>query len=677
VNNPTIEIQAARVLEEGTRLSLRNVSIGRHARCACMVSLALLASLSAKAADVYVSLDGADSSAGTLDMPFRTIGRAVAGLKPGDTLFIRSGTYFESVRIEVSGTADAPITIRSYPGEVATIDSGTPDFRRIGNADWELVDADLGEYRSVRPSPWGNIPYAYVDGIAGYENERVFLIPYEKPAHFRSTNEDYVDTTTPLYVGPGVYYDHLDHRIHIRLAKTADVKAAENRYGRVFDADLPDPRRYSIILSMALSSLEISGSYLVFQDLTVNQADRSIEIRHGAHDLRFDGVTVWKGAKGIAADGAHDAAITRSKIYGDNPYWIFWSDMKKAPRPADLARSTSIELSGGAHDWEISYNHVRGSGQDLFSTSTDESRIALHHNRFENCADDAFEIEGTVNVGRISIYENYIANCLIAVAPGQATPRFDGPLFFYRNVVSFLRNPPVNRKEGINRWNGGGRFGFQRMFKNSPGQNYSTRNAHFYNNTLLLLNSPGHGISIIPKDPQDTRVANNIMMVVNGPVMGRYRLGPGQVMDGNLYWRIGGARPKHLLWKYDTVSQLHETIGVEARGIGDRPKTGTDPRLVNLTFDVVNRDASVWELTPTSEIRRMTDFMLSADSPAIGAGIAIPPLPSLEALPDTRSSRDLGAIPFGTPTAEFDVFPFVPSRAQVSARMVSPGRISQ
>ena len=56
----------------------------------------------------------------------------------------------------------------------------------------------------------------------------------------------------------------------------------------------------------------------------------------------------------------------------------------------------------------------------------------------------------------------------------------------------------------------------------------------------------------------------------------------------------------------------------------------------------------------------MTDFLLRAGSPAIGAGVAIPAHPTIGTLPDTRNSRDIGALPFGTAAAEYQGFPFVP-----------------
>jgi hypothetical protein len=647
-------------LKAGFGLYIRRWSAVGLFRILTICSIALFVASPVSAAVYYVSLAGADENTGTLQAPFRTINYAVAKLQPGDTLFVRDGTYFENVRVRVSGTKEASITIRSYPGERATIDSGIADFRRVGNSDWEIVDPNLGEYRSVRQFPASGYPYAYVEGIPGYENQRVFLVPYKSGQHFRAPSADYVNPTTPVYVGPGVYYDPSDERIHIRLAKTADLKSAEARYGHVFDGDLPDPRHHSIILSMARYTVDVSGSYLTFKDLTINQASRSIRISASVQGLQFLGMTVWNGAKGIAAeaDNVHDVLITQSRIYGDNPYWVFWSDIKDEPFPAELLRTTSLDLRGGARDWTISYNHIRGSGQDLVSTNTNEDRIFIHHNRLENCLDDAIEIEGTVNVGSISVYENYISNCLTALAPGQSTPKFSGPLLFYRNVVSLLREPPVNRAPGINAWNSGSRFGFFEMFKNNTGPKDSTRNTHIYQNTLLLLGSTGRGINFTPKYPEGTRIANNIVMTVNGRANGEYRLAKDQVVDGNLYWKINTADTEHLVWTADTVQELSKATGIEARGIGETPKRGTNPHLSGLALNYLDRSGTVWRLSPESEVRKVTDFMLCAGSPAIGGGIKISPPPVIGNLPDTRSSRDIGAIPFGTSAEEYEVFPF-------------------
>jgi parallel beta-helix repeat protein len=71
--------------------------------------------------EYYVATSGDDSNPGTLALPWRTVQRAIGGVKPGDVVNIRGGTYREAVNCWVSGTAASPITLQSYNGESATI----------------------------------------------------------------------------------------------------------------------------------------------------------------------------------------------------------------------------------------------------------------------------------------------------------------------------------------------------------------------------------------------------------------------------------------------------------------------------------------------------------------------------------------------------------------------------
>ena len=49
------------------------------------------------AEDYFVAPNGSDRNSGTLEKPFRTIGKAVRVLKAGDTCYIRGGRYHEEV----------------------------------------------------------------------------------------------------------------------------------------------------------------------------------------------------------------------------------------------------------------------------------------------------------------------------------------------------------------------------------------------------------------------------------------------------------------------------------------------------------------------------------------------------------------------------------------------------
>jgi hypothetical protein len=73
----------------------------------------------------FAAPDGSDSSRGTKLRPFRTAQRVVDSLRPGQTGCLRAGTYSEPsefvVRFDHGGRPDARITLRSHPGERATL----------------------------------------------------------------------------------------------------------------------------------------------------------------------------------------------------------------------------------------------------------------------------------------------------------------------------------------------------------------------------------------------------------------------------------------------------------------------------------------------------------------------------------------------------------------------------
>ncbi|MBU1746446.1 MAG: right-handed parallel beta-helix repeat-containing protein [Chloroflexi bacterium] len=82
----------------------------------------------------YVSPAGDDHHPGTIAQPWQTIQKAADTLVPGDTVYIRAGTYPERVIPQHSGSAGSIITYVAYPGETVTLD-GTgvvvPEYRGL------------------------------------------------------------------------------------------------------------------------------------------------------------------------------------------------------------------------------------------------------------------------------------------------------------------------------------------------------------------------------------------------------------------------------------------------------------------------------------------------------------------------------------------------------------------
>ncbi len=84
----------------------------------------LLPAFNAAAGNVYyVALTGSDLNPGTQGLPWRTISKAVTVAKPGDTVYVRGGTYAEQVHFITSGIERQAVTsVILSEGNKATFD---------------------------------------------------------------------------------------------------------------------------------------------------------------------------------------------------------------------------------------------------------------------------------------------------------------------------------------------------------------------------------------------------------------------------------------------------------------------------------------------------------------------------------------------------------------------------
>lgn len=97
----------------------------RHFTLAAIATL-LLTATPLHAATYYVSTTGNDANLGTIDQPFLTINQGVKKLAPGDQLYVRGGTYNQSVLVYqkhgIVNGVPSPIRINTYGTEVVIID---------------------------------------------------------------------------------------------------------------------------------------------------------------------------------------------------------------------------------------------------------------------------------------------------------------------------------------------------------------------------------------------------------------------------------------------------------------------------------------------------------------------------------------------------------------------------
>jgi parallel beta-helix repeat protein len=97
----------------------------------------------ASAATYYVATNGNDTFNGSSSNPWATLQHAVEAIAPGDTIFVRSGTY-AGCRIRNSGTVSAPKTLARDTGATVVINTPGPQ-----NSHSSLIEIENGNGTEV------------------------------------------------------------------------------------------------------------------------------------------------------------------------------------------------------------------------------------------------------------------------------------------------------------------------------------------------------------------------------------------------------------------------------------------------------------------------------------------------------------------------------------------------
>jgi hypothetical protein len=101
---------------------------GKRLAFPAFLALSVVLPLPLLAAEFYVSPSGRSGGNGSAQDPWdlRTAFAQPAAVRPGDTIWLRGGVYPGSYRSVLTGTSGAPIKVRQYPGERATLRGNEP-----------------------------------------------------------------------------------------------------------------------------------------------------------------------------------------------------------------------------------------------------------------------------------------------------------------------------------------------------------------------------------------------------------------------------------------------------------------------------------------------------------------------------------------------------------------------
>jgi hypothetical protein len=581
---------------------------------------------------------GVDRQEGTEANPWKSINHALKRLKPGHTLYLRGGTYYECVTMAIVGTPEKPITIRSYPGELAILDGGHREFLEDPHSAWEPVpDGAPGEFRSTKT-------YSHGGGFGNFADSMVPLHRYLNFTDLRSSNElwikglnDRQDHAPGLYCGPGVRRDPETGRIHIRLAHTQLAGLGDSHY-----RGATDPRKLPLVIAGHDYTLRIEGArHVRIQDLVIRGAERSAvlitedaeDTEQDAVDIVLDGLTLYGSGSALQVRRTRGLVLVNCALHGHAAPWHSRAHHKYR------ALAGYLVMAAGK-DFEFSYCDFTDHHDALQVYFVDGLRF--HHNFVDNFNDDGIEAGPKKKRGQTLIYQNLIGRCLSPFTlhgkPGEkpvpiASEEGSG-VYIFRNVVDgrrgTYRSPPQEPDPSG-------------AFLDSPTGGIAHDHGsptwpiyYVYHNTFVLKDPERRGNYGFRwgSGLRETKryVFNNIFVQLEGSPT--FRLFPSAdddfQADGNLHWSVKeGARFQGGLFDKFRRSGIFEASKKRYPAGWFAKDRFAEPKFLSLA------EGRSW------------DLRLHKDSPAIDAGVEIPahwpdPLRKYD-----KGTPDVGALPLG------------------------------
>ncbi|QDU25496.1 hypothetical protein ETAA8_05650 [Anatilimnocola aggregata] len=608
---------------------------------------------------------GHDSNAGTEAAPWRSLRYAARKVQPGDTIYLRGGTYYEHVALVRSGTAEAPITIASYPGELAILDGGLREFAEDPAGSWRpLPDGAEGEYISAksyfdadtRLPPHQFLPGAW-EPMWGIEDERPLalgnfadsLVPlhgYRTLKDLRSPNEYWLGNkqeiaTIGLYGGPGMWFNRQTGRVHIRLAHNQLAGLGKQAY-----RGETDPRRVPLIVALGFGAnvLRLTGiKHVTIQGLVLRGATGSPLIHvYGSENIELDHLTVYGGFPALLVNATKSLRVTNSAFRGLAAPWTSRAHMKyRGTASYQIVLQNNQPLND---DIELAWCEFTDDHD--FAYLRCATNLRFHHNLVDNFNDDGLESGPKLRAHTLFISQNRIGACLIPFSqheidkdesPVDHTP--ETGVFVYRNVIDLRRgtykSPPKEadatgsylHEEGhLVGDHGGPTWPVLRFYHNT-----TLRKTPVFRDYFLF----GLGAQGLRNTERD--VLNNIFVQAE-QVPGAGFAGikePGNVRaGGNLLWGLkeGPELAREPFAKFRASPLFIASRKYYEPGLTTHDKVA-DPKFVAYSVD-----------SPAT-----ADLHLQPDSPALNSGLKVPaawPDPLRDA---DQAEPDIGAIPHGAP----------------------------
>jgi len=362
-------------------------------------------------AGYYVAPDGSSGNGGTSGAPW-TLAYALAGaggrLAPGDTVWLREGTYAGTFRTALAGAPGSPIVFRQYPGERATLDGGLrvdgPDvvfwgFEIMQSAPLSNGTLPALEAHGARTKFINLVIHdAAQQGITFWDGA-VDAEVYGSIVYNNGTRENldhgiYVHNTTGTkLVEDNVFFNNLAYGIHVYATSNNGTQRNVHVIGNASFGNGSISTQWSERVNMLVGA-EVPGEGMRVEENMLyygGTEGRNMWIGYTApsEDVVVRGNTVWGGWRALLVGEWADATVQDNTIGGTDEVVALteaslaghvWSGNRYYRDPAAAAWGLGDEMLSLA-GWQAATE--LGAGDVALASSPGTPTVFVRLNRYE------------------------------------------------------------------------------------------------------------------------------------------------------------------------------------------------------------------------------------------------------------------------------------------------------
>ena len=398
--------------------------------------------------------------------PADDIQKALDAAKPGDTIVLKDGVYYQSVVITRGGTAAKPVTLRAANGGGATLSGAVPP--KQAKLKFELVEGDLYKAAAGHRVWWVMIGSRNLVNYGNLSYLTQFQFPNQSGGGLkRCVPEGFAWQDGTLYVRLEKKANPNDAAIEISRLTGGHTSAEPEFAKRIHWApdtgfDVPGTGH---LFCETLGLITVKADNVVIEGLRLHMGVGSAVIVHGndvtVRDCYITGSHIGIYQPDVVKLPPHESPghrpIGRSNRiargltveyceYNASPGYRlcrrgFWGGLYAA-NISGVFMNFGGPRSIVRHNWvyDSSQDHLQPRGNGT-SSPADASEIA--YNLIQNCADDPIEFDSATPMN-LRVHHNVILDgmCLLSLCPVMGGGLTVDHNIFYNSPENGIRNCP-------------------------------------------------------------------------------------------------------------------------------------------------------------------------------------------------------------------------------------------